>query len=231
MSAVEVVETVEPAVLETGEPQSREPMADPSSKQTVIEPPKRKWTREEYYKAAEAGIFKEDERLELIRGEVYQKVSPRNRPHVLSVMLSSRVLSETFGTDYHVQQESPVVVSGEADTEPEPDLAVVSGSIMDYQSDHPLTDQIVLIMEVSDSTYRTDSRFKASFYASVGIPDYWVLNLNKRELEVRREPLPDPKARFGASYGETHVYKEGESVSPLSAPVKGVAVRDLLPPQ
>lgn len=202
----------------------REEPADPLSTSPL---PRRRWTREEYYRAAEAGIFMPNERLELIDGEVYAQVSPQNSPHAWSIVLTASALRGVLGEGFITREEKPIIISD--DTEPEPDLAVVKGSPRDY-TDHPTSDDVVLLVEVSDTTYGSDTRFKASLYASEGVPDYWVLNLKKRELEVCREPAPDPKARFGWSYQEVKTYAEGQSASPLAAPGREVKVEELLPP-
>jgi Uma2 family endonuclease len=88
------------------------------------------------------------------------------------------------------------------DSEPEPDLAVVVGTPRDYRAHHPTT--AVLIMEVSDTTLAFDRRQKGSLYARAGILDYWILNLNRRMLEVYRSPIADPVAPYGFSYSERH---------------------------
>ncbi|MBW3624651.1 MAG: Uma2 family endonuclease [Armatimonadetes bacterium] len=177
--------------------------------------------------AAEAGIFKSSERLELINGEVYEQVSPQSSLHAWSILISAEVLRRTFGPGYMVREEKPILISDES--EPEPDIAVVKGSPGDFQ-DHPRPESLALVMEVSESSLAVDTRFKSSLYASEGIPDYWVLNLKQRNLEVRREPYPNPEAPFGYSYKQIHIYTESDRVTPLFAPEGEIQVKDLLPP-
>ena len=188
-------------------------------------PPKRRWSREEYNRAAEVGIFQPHERLELIDGEVFTQVSPQNSPHAWSILLTAEALRSAFGEGYLVREEKPLLFSEVS--EPEPDIAVVKGKPSDFR-DHPTPDKVVLVVEVSDTTYSSDSRFKSSHYASAGIPDYWVLNIKKRALEVRSTPSPDPKARFGWSYAEVKIYGEDGTIAPLGAPDRNINVRDLL---
>jgi Uma2 family endonuclease len=187
----------------------------------------RRWTWEEYYRAAELGLFKPGERLELIDGKVYRNMAAKNRPHAIALSRSARVLEATFGSDYHAQREQPLLLSG--DTEPEPDLVILKGLPEDYPKPPGPADAL-LVMEVSDTTYGYDTRKKASLYASAGIPEYWVLDLKRRRLEVRLEPQPDPEARFGYSYQRIHRLREEETVAPLAAPQASISVASLLPP-
>jgi Uma2 family endonuclease len=113
------------------------------------------------------------------------------------------------------------------DSEPEPDLCVVQGSARDYEGEHPNT--AALVLEVADTTLSMDRRVKASLYASAGIPDYWILNLRDRVLEVQRDPEAAAGAAFGFRYRTTLRFDEGASVTPLRAPGHAIAVADLLP--
>jgi Uma2 family endonuclease len=81
--------------------------------------------------------------------------------------------------------------------EPFPDLAVVSGSPRDYLAQHPTS--ALLVVEVSEASLKTDREVKGSLYASAGIPEYWILNLRERVLEVYREPTADARAVYGAA--------------------------------
>ena len=105
------------------------------------------------------------------------------------------------------------------DSDPEPDLAVVRGRIEDY-SDHPTT--ALLIVEVSDTTLRLDRR-KAGLYAAAGIAEYWIVNLNERQVEVHRSPQAD------GEYAERRVISAGESLAPLGRSTLSIKVMDLLP--
>jgi len=110
---------------------------------------------------------------------------------------------------------------------PEPDIAVVPGSRRDHSRAHP--SHPVLIVEVADSSLEFDRREKASLYARAGIADYWILDLGGQVLEVYREPVAAPHARYGHRYGATITLSAGDAVSPLSAPTVAVLVADLLP--
>src|SRR5436190_18667624 len=112
---------------------------------TTAEPSTRRFTRDEYYRMAEIGIF-DGQRVELIHGEII-KMSPQNKPHALTVAIINGWLIRSLGENFTVRCQLPVVASD--DTEPEPDFAVLTGS-PESQHDHPTT--ALLMIEVADSS-------------------------------------------------------------------------------
>jgi Uma2 family endonuclease len=125
----------------------------------VDAPPEiRRWSREEYERAGELGIFGPTERLELIGGEVIRKVSPQRSPHATAVQLAHEALRERAGTARGVRSQLPLALGD--DSEPEPDIAVVEGTLHDYVHAHPTT--ALLVIEVADSTLTFDRIRKAS---------------------------------------------------------------------
>jgi len=110
----------------------------------------------------------------------------------------------------------------------DPDLAVIAGSLRDNATiDNPTT--ALLIVEVSETTLYQDRRIKGSLYAKVGIQDYWIVNVKRRVLEVRRNPAPDGKGRFGASKQQCDILSANDTVSPLALPQTQIKMADLLP--
>ena len=186
---------------------------------------RRLFTREEFERAGELGLFQPGERLELIGGEVVRKMSPQKTPHATSVSLTEEALRNAFGPGFHVRNQLPLGIGD--DSEPEPDLCVVRGSARDYEQEHPTT--AVLIAEIADSSLSLDRRIKSSLYASAGVPDYWILNLRERVLEVFRDPEPGEDEPFGYRYRTSLQFAENGSVAPLLAPGQTIAVADLLP--
>jgi Uma2 family endonuclease len=182
-----------------------------------------RWTREEYYRMGEIGFF-EDKRVELIEGEVIE-MSPIYSPHATSVTLAGEVLREIFGKGWVVREEKPL--SFDVDSDPEPDIALVEGKARDFKDAHPTT--AALVIEVADSSLSYDRNRKASLYAKAGIPDYWILNLQDRQIEVHRRPINDDASEFGFSYGDKMIFKEGDSVRPLARSKVSIAAADLLP--
>lgn len=188
-------------------------------------PRRRHWTRQEYYRAAEQGLFRSDERLELIRGEIIQKVSPQGRPHAKIITKTVKALEAVFVSGCHVVSQQPLYVSEES--EPEPDVMVVNGTADDYD-EHPTPTDVLLLVEVSDSTVRFDRREKAALYAESGVTEYWIVNVQARTLEVYRDPVPLANAPYGYGYATHSDYIETATVTPLSAPQALVRVADLL---
>ncbi|MCX6366124.1 MAG: Uma2 family endonuclease [Armatimonadetes bacterium] len=176
------------------------------------------WTRETYHHAVEMGLFGETPRLELIRGEIYLKM-PMNRPHATAVSKTEKVIVSAFGDGYYILSQLPIGLS--TDGEPEPDLAVVAGEPDDYP-EHPTEQDVLLVMEISDSTLAFDQGLKSEVYAEAGIAEYWILDINARTLEVRREP-------HGKTYRSTHLYDDTQSASPLAKPGAPISVAALLP--
>lgn len=89
--------------------------------------------------------------------------------------------------------------------------------------------QVELVIEVSDSTLQYDQTDKASLYASLGIQDYWIINIPEETVEVRRQPIARAAARFDSDYSSIQILTRGQSVSPLVAPDVVLQVNDLLP--
>jgi Uma2 family endonuclease len=186
----------------------------------------RRWTREEYHRAADLGLFRPEERLELLDGEIIARMT-QNEPHASVAARAARLLAGVFGPDHHTRTHSPIVLNGQS--EPEPDVIVVPGTEFDYLSRHPGPADLHLVVEVSDTTLRYDRGRKRTAYARAGVLEYWIVNLPERQLEVYRDPS-------GSRFRSATVHGEQDSVAPLAAPGRGCAdalaihVADLLPP-
>lgn len=176
-----------------------------------------RWTREEYYRLAEEGFFPPDKRVELIDGVIYE-MSPQKSPHATGISLALEVLRAAFSEGHHVRIQLPLALAD--DSEPEPDLAIVSGGPRDYLEDHPRT--AVLIVEVSHTSSFHDRERKRSRYARSAIPEYWIVDVIGKQLEVYRNPGE-------GGYQTRLVLKAGDTVTPLASPDAVIAVADLLP--
>jgi Uma2 family endonuclease len=172
-------------------------------------PPRKRWTRDECADLAAAGLF-EKERLELVDGELISKMG-KNRPHVNSWKLMLIWLQEAFGPEF-VDAEAPIDVapSDHALNEPVPDLVVLRRDTTSFTSANPQPDDILLLVEIADSSLHFDRAVKAALYARAGIMEYWVLDVNGRRLFCHREP-------DGGRYQSVVVYSEHESLAPLAA--------------
>lgn len=182
----------------------------------VAEMEQHRWTREEYERMVEAGFFDPDTRVELVGGIVYD-MAPQKSYHSTAFRLTEETLRKVF-PDMEVRGQLPLAL-GE-DSEPEPDVAVVSGSLRDYTHAHPAT--ALLVVEIADQSLLHDQRNKLPVYALHGIPELWILNLRNRTLEVYRDPS-------GERYRSHLILREGDTVSTLARPEAVVPVADLLP--
>ena len=140
-----------------------------------------RWTRKEYDRMVVAGGIGSDTRIELLDGELWE-MTPQDSRHSTAYELTGAAMRSAFPQAY-VRHQIPFAL--DEDSEPEPDLAVVRGSIRDYADGHP--SEALLIVEVSDSSLRHDSVRKLAAYARNGIPEYWILDLQRLQLEVYRE--------------------------------------------
>lgn len=177
-----------------------------SSAALVAQP--HRWSRSEYERMVEAGVFHPEARFELIEGAIID-MTPQGSYHATSIQVMADYLRHLFGADYHVRMQMPLAL-GE-DSEPEPDVAVVAGSFMDYRHAHPQT--AALVVEVANSTLAYD-RLKASLYASHGIAEYWLVNLKEHCLEVFQQPENGRYTRYySLKAGSVFVCSNGEQVS------------------
>lgn len=185
------------------------------------------WTVETFYRALRSGLFEHPERLELIKGEIIERMSPQDTPHLQACGYVYDAALQAFSGNCHVRSQGPLDI-GRA-TEPEPDVMVVRGARREYDNRKPRPSDLLLLAEVSDSTLAYDRGVKASLYAEAGVPEYWIVNLPERCLEVYRAPGAKAGEQFGFGYHDARRYAETESVAPLAAPGAPVRVEDLLP--
>ena len=184
------------------------------------------WTREKYERATELGLLGPDDRVELIEGEIVQKM-PQNSPHSTAISLTLEALRLAFPVGFVVRPQLPLNIGSLS--QPEPDLAVVAGSARDYANVQPNAEDAVLVVEISDSTLLPDRTTKAALYARAGIGEYWIVNLPERILEAYRHPLPMADAPLGHGYRDITRLAETGTIAPITAPSFPVAVADLLP--
>ena len=184
----------------------------------------RRWTRAEYERLIEIGVFRPGEPLELLGGELMVS-EPQGSAHYTAIGLVEDALRAAFGLGWLVRTQGPIALDD--DSEPEPDIAVIRGTRRDYSRGHP--SRAALVVEVAESSLSLDREYKGSLYARAAVADYWILNLIERVLEVYRQPVEDPATRFGWRYALAEVLPPGSSVSPLAAPTARIPVSDLLP--
>jgi Uma2 family endonuclease len=180
-----------------------------------------RWTIAEYRELGKTGLFQGVKTM-LIDGEIYTMPMP-NPPHDTALGLVEEWLRTVFTSGHHVRTQKGFDIG--ARTDPGPDLVVVPGSIRDYATKTPTS--AVLIVEVADTSLFIDTTKKAEWYATAGVPDYWVIDLENRRLLVFRDPHPIPDG--GAAYRTHLTFGPNDTVTPLAAPNVAVKVADLLP--
>lgn len=154
-------------------------------------PGPRRWTRAEYHRLGELGFFDGD-RVERLDGQIV--VSGRlSWPHVVAMTVLFEHLRSVWTGRFWVRSRFPLELG--ADSDPEPDVSAIVGRMEDYTG-HPTT--AALVVEVSDSTLAVDRGPKQRLYAAAGIPEYWIVNLPDRQLEVYRRPEPAGRRRAAA---------------------------------
>jgi Uma2 family endonuclease len=184
----------------------------------------RRWKRVEYDRLIECGIFRDDERIELIDGLLLVK-EPQSSPHAAGIRCVFAALQTAFGADWHIDMQLPIALDD--DSEPEPDVSVLRRTPDRYASGHPSAP--VLVVEVALTRPAFNRRRKGGLYARARVPEYWILNLVDRILEVRRTPRRSKNARYGWQYSDAVVLGFEDSVVPLVAPTATIRVADLLP--
>jgi Uma2 family endonuclease len=183
----------------------------------------KRWTRVEYERLIDLGVFGPGDRLELLGGQLIV-AEPQGAEHYTAIFRATHALEGAFGPGFLIRPQGPVALDDES--EPEPDLAVVSGDVGDYRLAHPA--RPVLAVEVAVSSLAFDRTHKASLYARAGVADYWIVNLVDRVVEVHRQPAPDAGAPYGWTFSSVTVLSEGDVLVPLAAPASSVSVASLL---
>jgi Uma2 family endonuclease len=178
------------------------------------------WTVQDYHRMGELGVLAAGERTELIAGQVLL-MAAKGTPHVTALQLLANALRDRLGSGALIRTQDPIRLDDFS--EPEPDLAVVRGQVLDYADRHPSPIEVQLLVEVADSTVRQDCGIKAKLYALANISEYWVLDLPGRQLHVFQQPGE-------TGYGRQILLQESAQVSPIAFPEITLAVQAILPP-
>ena len=184
----------------------------------TVQPTRRRFTVGEYYRMAKAGILTEDDRSELIDGEIIE-MAPIGGRHAACVTRAQRLFERTVEDSALVRVQQPVRL--DQYTEPEPDLALIRPRADFYASAHPTADDVLLLVEVADTSSAYDRRVKVPLYARHGIAEYWLVELDQATITVYRDPTP-------ASYRTVQTVRGGEKLRPLAFPDLELAVTDIL---
>ena len=183
--------------------------------------PEHRMTVDRFIKLVDAGVFTKQDRVFLWHGSLVEKMTT-GRPHTIAQLGLQSLLVAVVPGGYHIELEAPLAVK--VDSLPEPDLAVIRGSLRDYPDRPPTARDVAPIVEVSDSSIAIDSGMKLADYASEGIPVYWIVDIPRRRIEVYAQPL-------GTSYQEKREYGPDDEVPVIldGREVGRVAAKEILP--
>jgi Uma2 family endonuclease len=173
---------------------------------------------DEYHRMAEAGIFSEDDRVELIEGEIVEMAAIGNR-HILCVREFNNLVAPQLGPAAVIDVQSPLRIGDYS--EPEPDLMLLRSRADRYLSGMPIPEDVLLLVEVADSSLAFDRGTKVPLYALNGVREVWVINLDAKEIEVYRQPSK-------TGYRKVLCFRKGDTLSPEALPKLVLEVSSLL---
>ncbi|MGK7950273.1 MAG: Uma2 family endonuclease [Xenococcaceae cyanobacterium] len=175
-----------------------------------------KWTIDEYHSMIQAGLL-DNRQVELLKGEIVE-MSPEGEAHAYFSSEAEEYLRKLLGDRVTIRSGKPITLPN--NSEPEPDIAIVQKLGREYLSHHPYPENIFWLIEYSSSSLEKDLTVKTKIYAEVGIKEYWVVNLKKKQLIVFREPQE-------TEYASKSTLSTGE-VYPLSFPDVAVSVNSII---
>jgi Uma2 family endonuclease len=181
-------------------------------------PTRRRFSVHEYYRMAEVGILAEDDRVELIDGEIIQ-MSPIGPPHAGTVLRFSKRFEQRFGDRALVSVQNPIRL--DEHNEPEPDLALLKPRPDFYATAHPTPPDVLLVVEVADTSLGYDRGTKLPLYARHGIPEVWIVDVTTDTILVSRDPTP-------SGYRTAWTVGRGDRIAPLAFPERELAGVELL---
>jgi Uma2 family endonuclease len=181
-------------------------------------PKRRRFTVVEYYQMADAGILNEDDRVELIKGEIIQ-MPPIGVGHASVVNRLNHLFLHAFGDAVTVTVQNPLRISGRS--EPVPDLLLLKPRSDFYGERHPMPEDVLLLVEVSDTTLRYDRDEKLPLYAKASVPEVWIVDLKADLVHTYSRPLGD-------TYRYEFAWRRGDQHAPTAFPEIKLAVDDIL---
>jgi Uma2 family endonuclease len=193
----------------------------PSIESAWVPGPPFRMSLEKYEAMVDAGVLTKRDKVHLINGVLVAKMAP-NDSHATVDILCHDALAAVIPPGWHVRADKPLRLP--PDSKPEPDQAVVRGAARDYARRTPGGDDVGLVVEVADTILKED-RAMALVYGAAGIPVYWIINVNGRQVEVYT------LRQRGGGYGKPRVFKAGQSVPVVldGVEVGRIAVADILP--
>lgn len=190
----------------------------PPTVESISELLLRRWTIADYHRMIESGILTADDRVELLDGYVTEMV-PQDPPHASTADEGSDYLKALFNGRAKVRAQLPVTLSDHS--EPEPDIAVVRLDQNRYRDRHPNPADIFLLIEVADATLTRDCTHKAKLCAQADVPEYWVVDVNQRQVIIFRNPQ-------GGRYQFETALNSTDQIAPTAFPDLTVQLKNIL---
>lgn len=178
----------------------------------------------EFNRLVESGFFAPDEHVELMEG-LLVKMSPNSPLHRTTIYRLARALEQCIGERALVFTQSPVDLPAPR-TQPEPDIVIAKLSGDEYMTRHPRPADLLLVVEVSNTSLAYDRNNKQRAYAGAGIHEYWIVNLNDQILEVHAEPQ---MTSGGAIYRSKRTLSSEDEIAPIAFPECRVALKNIFP--
>lgn len=186
----------------------------------ALQPVRHRFTVDEYHRMGQAGIFGEDDRVELIDGEIVE-MTPIGSRHAACVDRLTRIFVQHLGPRAIVRVQGPIRLGEHS--EPQPDLALLRPRGDFYAEAHPEAGDVLLVVEVAETSGPIDRGVKLPLYARAGIPEVWLVDLAGGAIEVHRQPSP-------RGYQDVQRVGRGQSLSSQAVPGLTLAVEDILGP-
>ncbi len=186
--------------------------------ETTVELSRRRFTVTDYMRLAESGILAEEERVELIRGEIVE-TPPISIAHVSIKMHLVALFTRTFADWALVGINNPVQL--DEFSLPQPDVVLLRSRENYYSDRHPGPNDVMLVIEIADASIDYDRWVKAPLFGSSGVMEFWIINVPAQQIEVYRDPRPN-------GYRTATIYASAEEVSPLAFPDVSLCLNTIL---
>jgi Uma2 family endonuclease len=180
--------------------------------------PLKRWSVDDYHRLIAVGILTSDDHVELLDGQIVEMV-PQEPPHASNTSSFSNEFVLLFAGKAWIRSQLPITIA--PNSEPEPDIAVVRIDPNRYRDRHPGPEDVFLIIEIADTTLSHDRNRKAKIYAQAGILEYWIVNLNQRQVIVCRDPQDD-------SYQSEQILEATDAIAPLAFPEIRIELQNIL---
>lgn len=181
----------------------------------AVEPAPRRFTVDEYYQMAHAGILRPQDRVELIEGEIIV-MTPMGSPHAGALSRFTNTLPQRLEGKALVRVQCPIRLDDYS--EPEPDVALLKPRADHYETEHPGPEDVLLLIEIGQTSAEWDRRVKAPLYARFGIPELWRVDLGREVIVAHRDP----------GYQTLRTFRRGETLSPTLLPDLQLAADEIL---